>query len=75
MEHYALLKAQLNFNNGEKSTRFKRVFKPGYRFINHYFMRLGILDGKVGFIISKLNAYGVKRRYEELNRLNQLASK
>jgi hypothetical protein len=33
-------------------------------------MRLGILDGKIGYNISKLNAYEVKERYKELDRLN-----
>jgi len=75
MEHYALLKAEQSFKKGQRSNLFKKTFKPVYRFFNHYIMRLGILDGKVGYIISKLNAYGVKKRYQELDRLNELASK
>jgi len=70
MERYAILKAKQSFRKGKRSNTFQKVFKPAYRFFNHYIMRLGFLDGKVGYIISKLNAHGVKKRYQELDRLN-----
>lgn len=38
--------------------------KPSFRFFKHYILQLGILDGKAGFVISQLMAWGVKRRYE-----------
>ena len=38
--------------------------KPAYRFFKHYILEGGILDGKAGYVISKLMAHGVKRRYE-----------
>lgn len=69
MRLYAHIKAKQLYNNGKRKTFFNSKIKPIYRFINHYIMRLGILDGKVGFYISKLNAYEVKERYNELDRL------
>jgi glycosyltransferase involved in cell wall biosynthesis len=71
MRLYAHIKAKQLYKNGKHKTYFNSLIKPIYRFINHYFMRLGILDGKVGFYISKLNAFEVKERYEELDRLNK----
>lgn len=41
---------------------FNVIIKPWYRFFYHYILRLGILDGKVGFIISILNGYDVMLR-------------
>ena len=58
---------------GKTSNIFSKQMKPLYRFFNHYIMRLGILDGKVGFYISKLNAYEVRERYRELERLNKVS--
>src|SRR5690606_17035375 len=70
MKRYAHLKAIELHKKGKKVTFFKKHLKPAYRFFNHYLLRLGILDGKIGYIISKLNAYEVKERFKELNRLN-----
>ena len=37
--------------------------KPGFRFIKHYFIKGGFRDGKAGFIISVVMAWGVFLRY------------
>ena len=71
MKLYGHLKAKNLFENGKKSSFFKKLIKPSYRFFNHYIMRLGILDGKVGYQISILNAYEVAERYRELDKLNK----
>lgn len=75
MKHYAHIKAHELYNKGKRSSFFAAHIKPLYRFFNHFIMRFGILDGKIGYIISKLNAYEVKERYRELDRLNATSSK
>ncbi len=74
MAQYAVLKAKELHKKGETVSFFKSKVKPLYRFFNHYIMRLGILDGKVGYDISKLNAFEVNHRYKELQRLNSLSA-
>ncbi|QFZ53392.1 glycosyltransferase family 2 protein [Oceanihabitans sp. IOP_32] len=69
MEHYAELKALEIFQKGTTPNVFHFYFKPLYKFITNYFFRLGILDGKEGFQICYLNAYGVFYRYKELEKL------
>ena len=69
MEHYASLKALELFKKGKKPTPFHFIFRPTYKFINNYFFRLGFLDGKAGFQICYLGAYGVYYRYKELQKL------
>lgn len=60
---YSTWKAYDKIEKGASTNLFfNAVIKPIYRFIYHYFLRLGILDGKVGFIISSLNAYDVYLR-------------
>jgi glycosyltransferase involved in cell wall biosynthesis len=68
-KHYAELKALELFNKGKKPNAFDFYIKPAYKFLYNYFFRLGILDGKPGFFICKLNAYGVSHRYRKLNQL------
>lgn len=72
MTQYAILKAQRLYSNGQTVNSLIKQIKIVYRFFNHYIMRLGILDGKIGYQISLLNAYEVKKRYDELDRLNKL---
>jgi ADP-heptose:LPS heptosyltransferase/glycosyltransferase involved in cell wall biosynthesis len=69
MEHYAKLRAIELLNEGIKPNPFHFIFRPSYKFILNYIFRLGILDGKEGYIICKLSAYGVYYRYLELKRL------
>ena len=69
MEHYASLKALELFKKGKKPNAFHFIFRPGYKFIFNYFFRLGFLDGKAGFQICYLSAYGVYYRYKELEKL------
>ena len=49
-----------------KITVYHTQVKPIIRFIKHYFLQLGILDGYVGFIISFYQAKAVKMRYDYL---------
>ena len=72
IEHYAILKAQELLKKGKKPNGYHFYIKPAYKFINNYILRLGVLDGKAGYIICKLNAYGVWYRYQELKRLTSL---
>ena len=39
-----------------------------FRFIKHYFLQLGILDGYVGLTISSYQAKAVKMRYYYLKK-------
>lgn len=73
MTQYAILKANKLHKQGKTVNPLIKNIKIYYRFFNHYIMRLGILDGKIGYQISKLNAYEVKKRYDELERLNKIS--
>jgi glycosyltransferase involved in cell wall biosynthesis len=50
---------------------FHFVIKPTFRFIKHYFLQLGILDGKAGYIISSLSAKAVFMRYVKVEALRR----
>jgi len=63
MTHYATLRAEELYIKKLNPNLFHFYIKPLYRFINHYFIRLGFLDGKKGMIISYLSAFYVHHRY------------
>ena len=66
---YAQLRAKKLFKNKLKPNFYHFYIKPAYRFLSHYIVRLGFLDGSNGYKISKLNAFEVKQRYIELKKM------
>jgi CDP-glycerol glycerophosphotransferase (TagB/SpsB family) len=66
---YGQMKAQEELNKDYDPNAYHFIFRPAYKFLNHYIFRFGFLDGKRGIIISYLNALGVYSRYRELKRL------
>lgn len=69
MIKYGQMKAQEELVKNYDPNLYHFMFRPLYKFLNHFFFRLGFLDGKKGAIISYLNALGVHSRYKELKRL------
>ncbi|MDC7998871.1 glycosyltransferase family 2 protein [Gilvibacter sediminis] len=67
---YGKMKGLELYQRGKKYQSAKQFFKTIYKFLNHYLIRLGILDGAKGFIVAKLNARSVWERYKELKRLS-----
>lgn len=70
IEHYAELKAKELYAKGRKASSFHFIFRPTYKFLTNYILRLGILDGKEGFNLCYLMAYGVWYRYKNLKVLH-----
>jgi len=42
---------------------------PVAKFIDHYLLHLGFLDGRAGFLISKISAYATYLKYKKLKQL------
>lgn len=53
-------------------TAFHFVIKPLFRFFKHFFLKLGFLDGKIGFIIASVAAWSVFLRYVKILENRQL---
>lgn len=69
IEKYATLSAQQLFQEDKKATFAKLWFAPIARFFSTFFLKLGFLDGKVGWIISSRNIYLVRRKYQLLKEM------
>ena len=52
-DRYARLRAEEWKKDGKEPSFIKKVLGPYFRFFRTYILKLGILDGKVGFMISK----------------------
>lgn len=63
---YATRTARDHFKTGRKSTVIHFTLRPLFTFFDRYFIRLGILDGLAGYVISVMEAYGVFLKYLKL---------
>jgi len=73
MIKYGQMKAFDELKKDYTPNAFHFIIKPTYKFLYNYILRLGVLDGKKGIIISYLSALGVHARYKELKRLRNEA--
>jgi glycosyltransferase involved in cell wall biosynthesis len=63
MERYAVWSAKDYAQKTKKITFYHLNIKPAFRFFKHYILKQGFRDGKVGFIVCKVLAWGVFLRY------------
>ena len=69
-DYFSTIGAQVLFDKGKKSSRFKAIYKSTWMFIRNYFFKLGFLDGKYGFTVCRLTASGTYAKYRKLDTLN-----
>lgn len=70
-KRFAEIAAQHMHKLKKPSNFFHINVKPAFKFLRDYFFRLGILDGKQGFVISKISAHAVYLKYAKLRELNR----
>ena len=73
-DKYSLLTAQKLHASGKKVGDMKPVLSAIGRFISMYFLKLGFLDGRMGFKIAQISAKSNLLKYKELIRLNRSKS-
>ncbi|PQJ23147.1 glycosyltransferase family 2 protein [Tenacibaculum sp. SG-28] len=71
IHRYAALRARQYHEAGKKVNVYHMLVKPPVRFVIHYFIRRGFLDGFEGLIFAKVHAYSVFTRYVKLRLLNK----
>jgi glycosyltransferase involved in cell wall biosynthesis len=69
IEFYTDLAAREMFDQGKHVSALGRWLAPPWIFLETYLLRGGILDGREGFLISRLAAHYVSRKFEKLKRL------
>ncbi len=69
IEFYTDLAAREMAETGHTVGRVRRGLAPPWTFLNTYFFRLGILDGYPGFLISRMAARYVARKYQKWSEL------
>ncbi len=70
VEYFTNIASKAYFEKGDKAPLFKLIVNPVAKFMDHYILHLGFLDGKAGFLISKISAYATYLKYKKLRALN-----
>lgn len=63
---FSTIEATALFEKGKRATITKLVTRPIFQFFKDYFLKLGILDGRYGFVICFLNAQYVLLKYSKM---------
>ena len=67
---FSELKAEQLTNRGKKNNILKIIFSPFFKFVKHYFLRLGFLDGFYGFVICANSAHSAFLKQVKLRQKN-----
>jgi glycosyltransferase involved in cell wall biosynthesis len=64
--HYSDLFARQQLDDGGNASALKLCFRPWFRFVRGYFLRLGLLDGWQGYVIARMVAFENFLRYAKI---------
>lgn len=71
IDYFSTIGAQALFDKAAKGSFVKMYLNPIAMFLKSYFIKLGFLDGKYGFLISWYSAGEKYKKYSKLRKLNQ----
>ena len=71
IEFYTGLAAREMVERGQRLNIVQRMLAPSWIFLHSYFFRLGILDGHQGFVIARMAARYVRRKYAKYASLRE----
>lgn len=69
-DYFSSIAANAYWAKGKKSSRFKMIMSPVFRFIRDYIIKQGFMDGKYGWIIASITAWEVSMKYKKLYALH-----
>lgn len=69
IELYTDLAAREMLERGVRAGPVRRAILPAWTFVQTYFLRLGVLDGHQGFLIARMAALYVRRKYSKWKQL------
>ncbi|MEO6348701.1 MAG: glycosyltransferase family 2 protein [Aquaticitalea sp.] len=63
LTNYSKLQAEMLYIKNVRPNFYHFLIRPFWRFFHQYFVKLGFMDGKEGFILAYLSAFAVIKRY------------
>ncbi len=69
VEYFTNIASRAYFQKGRRAPWYKLVVNPAAKFIDHYLLKRGFLDGRAGYLISRISAYATWLKYKKLRLL------
>jgi len=69
VEYFTSIASKAYVENGKKAPLYKLLVNPVAKFVDHYLLKLGFLDGLAGYRISKISAYATWLKYKKIRQL------
>lgn len=69
VEYFTNIAAKAYVAKGKNAPAYKLLVNPVSKFISHYIINLGFLDGKAGYLISRISAYATWLKYKKIRTL------
>lgn len=71
VNYFTGILAKSQFEGGKRTNLIVLYLSPVVKFLRDYFLKLGILDGKAGFTISRISAYATFLKYRKIRQLQK----
>lgn len=69
IEKFSSIAAKAMYSKSKKGYWYKQYFNPFVKFIKYFFLKLGFLDGRTGFIVAWYSSYATYLKYNKLGKL------
>lgn len=66
VEYFTNIASKAFVEAGKKAPLYKLLLNPVAKFVDHYLLHLGFLDGRAGYLISKISAYATYLKYKKI---------
>ena len=71
VDYFTNIASKAYIEAGKKAPFYKLFLNPVAKFIDHYLLHLGFLDGKAGYQISKISAYATYLKYKKIKNITE----
>jgi glycosyltransferase involved in cell wall biosynthesis len=75
VNYFTDILAKEYLKKGRGGAWYKMIINPVAKFLGDYVLKLGFLDGKAGFVISRISAYATWMKYSKLRKLQHASRK
>ncbi|HET6225675.1 MAG TPA: glycosyltransferase family 2 protein [Bacteroidia bacterium] len=75
VDYFTDISSKALFEKGKKATALHLIINPVVKFLRDYIFKLGLLDGRYGFIVCKISAKATYLKYAKLKALQRKSGK
>ena len=69
VDYFTTIASKAFVEKGKRAPLYKLVLNPVAKFLDHYVLKLGFLDGLAGYRISRISAYATFLKYKKIRTL------